>query len=151
LLQLARNKVQLTPEANSVLDAELGQRRIGTAGDVKTSRDEEQFQSGQLRCLEQSEPYAHLKDKSERLRRYRRFALAPFALVAFVTIVILRDPKNRLWAIPIALSVLYAGLIACYDLITNLRMMSICCPQCGKKFGEDDQCFYCDFPGCSGT
>ncbi|MGB6675888.1 MAG: hypothetical protein WBE44_04310 [Terriglobales bacterium] len=146
LLQLARNKVQLTPEASSALDAELGQRRIGTAEELKTSRnDEEPSQGGQLRCLEQSEPYAHLSRKSQRLRKYRRFALAPFAAIVFA-IGILRDPKNRLWGIPIALSVLYAGLIACYDLVTNLRMMSIRCPQCGKKFGGDDECFYCDLP-----
>lgn len=147
LLRLTLEPEQLTSEAQAVLHSELALRQISDSERLKTFREgEKRPKEEQLRCLDHSELYAQLNEKSRRLRKYRRFALVPFAIVAFIEIVILRNPKNRLWAIPIALSVLWAGLVVCCDLIFNVRMMSIHCPRCGKKFGGDDQCFYCDLP-----
>jgi hypothetical protein len=100
--------------------------------------------AGKLRCLEEFEPYAQIGEQKQKLRKYRRFAFAPFSAVLFFEIVVFHDPSNRMWVIPVLASLGWAVLIASYDLMLKVRMMLFRCPRCSNKFGGDDRCFYCD-------
>lgn len=99
-----------------------------------------------LRCLNDSEPYARLHRARQRLSRYGRYALVPFGAVCFIELVIFRNAKSDLWAIPFLLSVAWAVFIAAWNLILDIRIMSIRCPECRQKFGGGAECFYCDLP-----
>jgi hypothetical protein len=84
------------------------------------------------------------------MRKVRRFALAPFAVVTFVLVVAFRDPKGGRWQFPIALAVglalAWAVFVAAYDIILNVRTLTATCPRCNRRFGGRDRCFYCDLP-----
>ena len=106
--------------------------------------------SEHLRCLNESESYARLRKRKESMRKVRRFALAPIAVVMFLIVVIFRDPKGDRWELPIVLAVALALawtlLVVAYDLILNVRTLTATCPQCNRRFGNGDSCFYCDLP-----
>lgn len=106
--------------------------------------------SEHLRCLDESEPYARLRKRKESIRKVRRFALAPIAVVMFVVVVIFRDPSGDRWQLPIVVAVglalAWTLLVVGYDLVLNVRTLTATCPRCNRRFGGDDSCFYCDLP-----
>ena len=138
LVRLALERAQLTPEAKTVLDAELARRRINAKEQLNALDD------AGVKCLDDEPSRARIAAREQLLGRWgKAIALAPFVVVLVVVQTFF--PKSTSW-IPFAFVEASMGwglfVIGYYFYL----LFTLKCPACGWKFGMGNKCMNCDLP-----
>lgn len=138
LLRLALERAQLTPQANTALNAELARRRIDTKEQVTA------FHHSETRCLDDVPSLARLAARQQFFGRwYKAVALAPFVVVLFAVLTFFPKSTSQIPSIFVFASLVWAISVAGYSFFL---MFAVRCPACGWKFGMSDQCMNCGLP-----
>jgi hypothetical protein len=80
---------------------------------------------------------------------YQVIALAPFAVVVFVTLKFFSQSTNRVWVWLTGLTLFWAIAVAGYAFYS--LFWGVKCPACGSGFGSREECRSCGLPKHQGT
>ncbi len=153
LLNLGGESASLTNEARQLLKKEITQRGLDQEP-VKSESNPPPLQvlnadgtMTTLRCLDDWQTYSLLvKRKAFMQKYYRLLVFVPFGIAVLITSSFF--PTSRAWfaSIPMYLSFVWIFLVLVYTFWLVLRVRAIRCPQCGGRFGSEDECIPCGFP-----
>ena len=92
-----------------------------------------------------------LPDVAERLSRqqwiadhYQAIALAPFAVIVFVTLKFFSQSTSKVWVWLTGMTLIWAIAVAVYAFYS--LFWGVKCPACGSGFGSREECRSCGLP-----
>jgi hypothetical protein len=138
LVRLAFERAQLTPEANTALDAELTHRRINAEERLRAFHDTE------FKCLDDQPSRARIAARQQFYRKWGKVvALAPFVVALFVVQPFFSKSTSWIPDALLAASLVWGIVVVGYYFYL---LFAVKCPACGWRFGMGDKCMNCDLP-----
>ena len=99
----------------------------------------------EISCLEDvPDVAARLSRQQWIASHYQVIALAPFAVVVFVTLKFFSQSTNRVWVWLVGLTLVWAMAVAVYAFYS--LFWGVKCPVCGSGFGSREECRSCGLP-----
>lgn len=139
LLDVLADKQDLIPEASIALEREVHKRSL-TARHIKWLRDPNSIE--EVRSLDDYPDYRKLVERLTRLSRFWYLR----AMSLFILVLILSKLTARDYPAFVLISLGWACFYVIVLLYWRFRLLSVVCPQCGKRFGRGSECFNCGFP-----
>lgn len=138
ILRIARDRAQLTPEANIALNDELTRRRINSKERMPA------LDQAEIRSLEDVPGVARMAARQEFLLQwYKPVAIAPFMVVLFIVLRLFPKSTSRIPIYFVFASLVWTGAVIGYSFFL---MFALRCPVCGWRFGSRDKCSSCGLP-----
>ncbi len=143
LAVIAGDRENLVPEAAAALDSEIQKRGVKLNPSIwvrEASSDQ------RVHSLQDYEWFQQLCRKRQFTDKYgRALAIGPVFLAFGLAATVLKN-HELFAACVVGLTVIWTLLVATYSLALLIRSARFKCPQCGRRFGTDAECWSCAFP-----